>query len=119
MKQRVAFSLILLLLTTFCGCNSDNSSLSFRQQKAVENSIKYIKKSSFSSKNRIDTSVIKIANATDVTWKSVWNSRNQNGEEEVDTSDWVITIGSASAHDFAIIVCDSQTSKVIGYIPVD
>jgi hypothetical protein len=37
----------------------------------------------------------------------------------VDSTDLIITIGDTSNHDFAIIVCDSNTYEVIGYIPIE
>ena len=90
-----------------------------RQKKAVDNSIEFIKNSSFTAKERIDTDIVKVENATDNTWKSVWHEDKPAEENAVDSTDWVITIGDMSNHDFAIIVCDSDTCEVIGHIPIE
>jgi len=103
----------------FVGCESNISSLSGEEQNVVKNSIEFIKKSSFTSKIRIDTNIIKIENATKDTWEIVLTKDDCKIEEEaVDSTDWVITIGDTSEHDFAVIVCDSSTHAVIGYIPI-
>jgi hypothetical protein len=108
------------------GCNSNTSSLSEvdslseGQKIAVTNSIKYIKKSSFSNKENIDTKIIEIRNVTDEGHqRAVWNNDSMVEENKVDIDDWIITIGSTSGHNFSIIVCDSDTYEVIGYIPID
>jgi uncharacterized metal-binding protein len=102
------------------GCNSNTSSLSEGQKIAVKNSIKYIKKSSFSNKKHIDTKIIKIENINDEGHrKAVCNNGSRVEENKVDLTDWIITIGSTSGHDFVFIVCDSSTYGVIGYIPID
>jgi len=106
--KKVLITIIILFNIIFVGCESNISSLSGEQQNAVKNSIEFIKKSSFASKSRIDTNIIKIENATEDT----------KIEEAVDSTDWVITIGDTSEHDFAVIVCDSSTHEVIGYIPI-
>jgi len=116
---KCVFSIILamLLAISFSVCGAKYNSFSPEQQKAIYNSISFIKNSSYSSKDRIDTNIVKIQSADDI--KSIWNIDNQVDDHSFDSEDWVITIGNTSNHDFAIIVCDSETSKVIGHIPVD
>ena len=117
--KRIFIPLIILLnITLFTGCNSKTSTLSAEEQKAVNNSIKFIKDSSFTSKNRIDTDIIEINNATKNTWKSVVSGDSRAKENATDSTDWIITIGDTTHHDFAIIVCDSSTYEVIGFIPI-
>lgn len=119
MQKRLSAFFVLLLIISFSGCDARRGPLSAGQQKAVDNSIKFINNSSFTSKERIDTTIVKIENATDNTWKSVWNGDKQIDENSIDTTDWVIYIGDRSDHAFAVIVCDSSTFKVIGYIPIE
>ena len=47
------------------------SLLTSEQQKAVNNSINYIKNSSFTAKDRINTNTIKIESADEKTWEFV------------------------------------------------
>jgi predicted metalloprotease len=123
MKKVLITLLVLLISISFIGCdskqNSKTSSLSEGQQKSVDNCIEYIRNSSFTSKDHIDTSIIKIESATENTWKSVWSKDSKIEEKTIDLTDWIITIGNTSGHNFAIIVCDSNNYKVIGYIPID
>ena len=120
MKKALTPFLILLIAILFMGCNSNSKkiSLSEGQQKAVDNSIEFIRKSAFTSKDRMDTSIIKIEKATANTWKAVHSATSKIDENAVDSTDWLITIGDTFAHNFAIIVCDSITYKVIGYLPI-
>lgn len=119
MKKYLTITLILLMLFILFGCNSKKASLTPGQQKAVNNSINYIKNSSFAVKDRIDTDIITIKNANEKTWESVWSKGHKVDKNAVDSTDWIITIGDTSNHDFAIIVCDSNTYEVIGNIPID
>lgn len=73
MKKYLTITLILLMLFTLFGCNSNNGSLSSEQQKAVNNSINYIKNSKFAAKDRINTNIITIKNADEKTWEFVYS----------------------------------------------
>jgi predicted metalloprotease len=117
-ERALILFLVILITTTFLGCNVKKNSLTEGQQKAVENGIEFIRNSKFDSKDRIDTSIIKIKNATSDTWDSVFSGTSRVNENAVDSTDWIITIGNTRGHDFAIIVCDSTTYKVIGFIPI-
>ena len=119
MKRLLITVLAILTGISFVGCDSKESSLSAGQRKAVDNSLEYIGNPPFTSMGRIDTDIIKIENATENTWKSVWYENSQIKENGIDLNDWVITIGDTSFHNFACIVCDSNTYKVIGFIPIE
>ncbi|MBP9920934.1 MAG: hypothetical protein KBF03_03145 [Proteiniclasticum sp.] len=79
MKKYWIIPLALMLLFTLVGCSAKKASietdpqisLSSEQQEAVENSIAYIKNSELASKDKIDTSLIKIDTAEENTWQSV------------------------------------------------
>lgn len=127
MKKYWIIPLALMLLFTLVGCSAKKASietdpqisLSSEQQEAVENSIAYIKNSELASKDKIDTSLIKIDTAEENTWQSVYTDSGKAEESAVDTTDWIITLGDRSGFDFAVIVCDSTTSEVIGYMPME
>jgi hypothetical protein len=117
--KKLLIAFIVLLNIIFVGCESNISSLSVEEKKVVKNSIEFIKQSSFASKNNINTNIIKVESATEDTWDIVLARDHTKKEEKaVDSTDWVITIGNTSNHDFAVIVCDSSTHEVIGYIPI-
>ncbi|MFH5834657.1 hypothetical protein ACHAL6_01110 [Proteiniclasticum sp. C24MP] len=130
-KKFISLSLCTLLFTVGCSSVDNNDvpavtadsnieiPLSSEQQKAVKNSIHFIENSEFASKDRIDTSIVTIQNADERTWENVWSMVAQVDKHAVDTTDWIITIGDRSGHDFARIVCDSDTYEVIGYIPIE
>lgn len=119
MKRLLITIFILFNFSIAIGCDSNKSSLSEDQKIAIENSIKYINKSSFSNKNRINTRIIEIKNVTEDYLRAVSNIESRVEENKVDLTDWIITIGNTTGHDFAFIVCDSSTYEVIGYIPID
>lgn len=98
---------------------SKGDSLYAKQQKAIASSLEFIGNSSLAARGHINTDIIKIENATDKTWEAVMYKGKQVEQKSIDLSDWVITIGDTSYFDFAIIVSDSYTSEVIGYIPID
>jgi hypothetical protein len=119
MKRLVTPFIILLILTLVIGCETKTNTQSAGQQKAIKNSIEFIKNSSFTSKDLIDTDIVDITDATENTWKSVSYKGSKVEEKAVDSTDWIITIGDTKAHNFASIVCDSKTYKVIGFIPTE
>jgi len=119
MKKQWVFVLLSFHLLLLTGCGSNNDSLASKQEKAIHNSIEYISHSSFSSKDKINTKISSIRYATNSTWESVWSNDGPVEKNAIDSSDWIITLGESSNHDFAMIVCDSNTSEVIGYIPID
>jgi len=119
MKRLFVILIILLAIVSLGGCALKDSPLPAVQQKAVANCVEFISNSSFTSKEHMDTDIVKIENVTDNTWESVWSEEKYIDKNAIDLTDWIITIGDTSAHDFAIIVCDSDTCEVIGYIPID
>ena len=119
MKRLFLTFLVLLIANLSIGCNSKENSLSKGQKEAVNNCIEYINNSTFTSKENIDTSIVKFENATDSTWEAVWNRGKRVDSNEIDSSDWIITIGDTSGFDFNILVCDSDIYNVIGYIPIE
>ena len=130
-KKFIPIILCTLLFTVGCSSVDDNDapnlvadsnneiSLSSEQQKAVQNSIDFIENSEFTSKDRIDPNIVTIQNADERTWELVYLENGKADEHAVDATDWIITIGDRSGHDFARIVCDRDTFEVIGYIPIE
>ncbi len=115
-KAAVAMLFAALVLS---GCSAQQSTMSATQKKAVENSLVYISESDFSFKDRINKKKFEIRSVTSGELQFVWNDDLQMEESALDTSDWVITIGDTSGHDFAVMICDSRTSEVLGYIPIE
>lgn len=119
MRKLLIIYIILFNAAFFIGCESKTSSLSAEQQKAVENSIEFMENYFTDAKGRIDTNIIKVKKATEHDCKYVQvRNDSQIGEDALDTTDWVVTIGDTSDHGYTIIVCDSSTGEVIGYIPI-
>lgn len=112
-------TLAFILWFSFFSCAQEGNALWEKQQKAVKNSIRFINNSSFTSKDRIDRSTVKIEKVTDKTWEYLWYEGNRVEQKVIDPEDWEITIGDTSGHAFAVVVCDADTGKVVGYIPID
>lgn len=121
MKRMLTPLLVLLIVILFVVYDLKENLMSSGQQKAVANSIEFIRNSSFTSKRRIDTNIIIIENATESTWKAVYSKETKIEENSVDSTDWIIIIGDilSPSHDYTFIVCDSETYKVIGFIPIE
>lgn len=116
-KTSIIIVLFAFLLLNSCGVKE--SGMSEAQKDAVDNSLAYISESEFSSRDRIDKKKIEIRSITSGELQFVWNDNLQLEESALDISDWVITIGDTSGHDFAVMICDSVTSEVLGYIPIE
>lgn len=116
-KNAVIIGLFAFLILNSCGIKENR--MSDTQKEAVDNSLAYISESAFSAKDRIDKREIEISKVTSGDLKFIWNEDLKLKESSLDTSDWVITIGDTSGHDFAVMICDSKTSEVLGYIPIE
>ena len=100
MKKLLTLAFILWFSFFSCAYEGNNN-LWEKQQKAVRNSIYFINYSLSSVRDRIDKSMVRIEKVSD---------RSEN---------WKITIGDTSGRDFAVVVCDADTGKVVGYIPTE
>lgn len=88
-----------------------------KNDQKYQNCLEYINNSSFESWKSIDVDVVESKKLTETTKKYV--SIEKGNESLLDSSDLIYTIGDTFAHNFANVICDSQTNKVIGYIPID
>lgn len=84
--------------------------------KAYQNCIEYIENSSFDRWKKINTIIARAEKVTETIKESVVIDKGK--ESLLDTTDLIYIIGDTSEHDFANIVCDSETKEVIGYIPI-
>ncbi len=120
MKRYFIILIMIYMIVTLSSCNSKVKSLFGEQQKAIDNSIEYIKNSSFRFKENINYDIVKIELAKENTWEMVRHPDYNINKNMVDTTDLIITIGDMNSfHNYAIIVCDSTTYKVIGNIPIE
>lgn len=120
MKRYILNLLILILIIIFGGCSLKGDSLSDKQRKAVKNCIVYME-TSLVDTERINKDIVEVRNATENTWKSVFQDGKKIDQNAIDLTDWIFTIGdtSTAGHDFMAIVCDSDTCEVIGVLPID
>ena len=117
MKKCIAILLLMALFAfTLAGC----ANVPEHQREAYENCVAYIKNSSFSRKDFINTTIVRIETLKeeqkDAVWVEVNGVENYFGQEQPEH--WLFTIGDTSGHDFAMLVCNSETDSVIGYIPI-
>lgn len=119
MKRVPTLCLLLLLAAAlFAGCAPK---IPAHQREAYENCLEYLKNSAFSRKDFIDTGIVRIETLKEEQKGAVWI--DVNGVEEYFSQEqpehWLFTIGDTSGHDFAMLVCNSETGSVIGYIPIE
>lgn len=118
MKRYFIILIMIFIIFTLSACSSKAESLFGEQQKAVDNSIEYIKNSSFRFKENINYDIVKIELAKENTWEIVRHPDYKISKNMIDTTDLIITIGDInSGHNYAMIVCDGMTYEVIGSIP--
>lgn len=73
--------------------------------------------STFEQKDRVDTTLVSVAPVT----QGELASAVCDGEDRqalLDGTDWAVILGDTSGHDYAILLCDSQTLAVLGYVPI-
>lgn len=69
-------------------------------------------------RDRVDTGLVSAAPVTEGDLAAAVCG----GEEQralLDGTDWAVTVGDTAGHDFAVLLCDSQTLAVLGYVPVE
>lgn len=117
MKKSLMLISFLVSTLLLAGCEESNNLLSeeFKSDKAYKNCIEYINNSSFTLWKNINPTIVRSEKMTDSNKETVIIDKGK--ETLLDTSDLIYIIGDTSEHDFAIIVCDSDTKEVIGYIP--
>ena len=77
----------------------------------------WLEGSSFEQKDRVDATLAAVARVTqEELAAAVCDSAGQ--QALLDDTDWAVTLGDTSGHDFAILLCDSETLAVLGYVPI-
>ncbi len=90
------------------------------QQNAFNNCLEYIRQSSFDSKHAIDTKAVKARPLPEEPQDFVRIKANGPADSfaRQPQRHWLFTIGKTDEHNFAQLVCESETEQAIGYIPV-
>ena len=118
MKRIIAAALLLMLAAALLPDCDRN--IPEHQREAYENCLEYLKNSSHMRKDHINIKIVTIETLEEEQKRSVDivvnGVENYFGREQPEH--WLFTIGDTSGHDFAMIVCNSETSEVIGNIPI-
>lgn len=72
--------------------------------------------STFEQKDRVDTTLVSIAQVTEEELAAA--VCDEESAALLDAADWAVTLGDTSGHDYAILLCDSETLAVLGYVPI-
>ncbi|MEG1134955.1 MAG: hypothetical protein RSD26_11510 [Cellulosilyticaceae bacterium] len=131
MKKFIKVSLIVIsFLCIFISCikntiTSESTTEIFKQiilddvyKEAYLNCIFYIENSSNSNRD-IDTSIISVEllNENQKELVHIMNIEEESYFKDGDSKSWLFTIGDTTDHNFILLVCDSESNKVIGSIP--
>ncbi|WP_040198137.1 hypothetical protein [Candidatus Soleaferrea massiliensis] len=123
MKRIFACILAAALLSlSLTGCAekeaypTGGTSVPEKQQTALENCLEYIQNASFEGKDTLDTEKATFQHLTPELIQEVWI--DVEGIPELDENDYLFTIGDTSTGNYMMIVCESDSNEVIGYIPV-
>lgn len=73
--------------------------------------------STFEQKDRVDTALVSIAQVTEGELAAAVS--DEESAALLDGTDWAVTLGDTSGHDYAVLLCDSETLSVLGYVPIE
>ena len=73
--------------------------------------------STFDQKDRVDTALVSVVQVTEGDLAAAVC----DGESAalLDGGDWAVTLGDTVGHDYAVLLCDSETLAVLGYVPIE
>ena len=72
--------------------------------------------STFDQKDRVDTALVSVVQVTEGDLASA--VCDSESAALLDGTDWAVTLGDTSGHDYAVLLCDSVTLAVLGYVPI-
>lgn len=73
--------------------------------------------STFDQKDRVDTTLVSVAPVTQGELAAA--VCDEESAALLDGTDWTVTLGDTSGHDYAVLLCDSETLAVLGYVPTE
>ena len=82
------------------------------------NCVAWLASSSLDCRARVDTSLISVARVTGGELSSAVCG-DADRQAMLDDTDWAVTLGDTAGHDFAVLLCDSETLEVLGHVPVE
>ena len=72
--------------------------------------------STFDQKDRVDTALISVVQVTEGGLAAA--VCDDESAALLDGGDWAVTLGDTVGHDYAVLLCDSETLAVLGYVPL-
>lgn len=72
--------------------------------------------STFDQKDRVDTALISVVRVTEGDLAAA--VCDDESAALLDGGDWAVTLGDTVGHDYAVLLCDSETLAVLGYVPI-
>ena len=72
--------------------------------------------STFDQKDRVDTTLVSVAKVTEGDLAAA--VCDDESAALLDGTDWAVTLGDTTGHDYAVLLCDSETLAVLGYVPI-
>ena len=78
----------------------------------------WLENSALEQRDRVDTGLVSVAPITQGDLAAAVCD-DAEGQALLDGTDWAVTLGDTSGHDFVVLLCDSQTLEVLGYVPIE
>ena len=78
----------------------------------------WLENSALEQRDRVDTGLASVATITQGDLAAAVCD-DAEGQALLDGTDWAVTLGDTSGHDFVVLLCDSQTLEVLGYVPTE
>ena len=76
----------------------------------------WLAESAFDQKDRVDTAIVSVVPITEGDLEAA--VCDDESAALLDRTDWAVTLGDTSGHDYAVLLCDSETLAVLGYVPI-
>lgn len=92
-----------------------------KYRAAYEECVRFLEhESGWERAENIDLSKVTVETLPDAQKESVFIVADGCGNyfEDTDAVHWTFTIGETQGHDFAVLVCSSESGDVVGYIPI-
>ena len=78
----------------------------------------WLENSALEQRDRVDTGLVSVATITQGDLAAAVCD-DAEGQALLDGTDWAVTLGDTSGRDFVVLLCDSQTLEVLGYVPIE
>ena len=112
-QQTITFSVMPAEAATNDGAGQPDADTT---ETLRSNCAAWLAESAFDQKDRVDTAIVSVVPITEGDLEAA--VCDDESAALLDRTDWAVTLGDTSGHDYAVLLCDSETLAVLGYVPI-